>query len=249
MKREIFLTYEGLLHVLFASHNDKTKSFRKWATETLFTAQMGTKEQKHKLVSDIMGVYAENVKEVFNKDSHTIPCVYLFTLGTVKELRSSMNIDDSHNDNSIVCKYGFTKDLARRTSEHMKIYGKIKNVELKLKYYAYLDPQYISDGEKSIKDFAYDLDLCFEYEKYDELMILPTKFSKQIKEKYEYIRKKYAGHSEELQNKITQLENDIKYKDHEIELLKHANENEILKYKLQLMEKDNEILKLQLNNK
>ena len=45
-KKELFLTYEGLLRVLFASNNNKTSKFLDWATKTLFTAQLGTKEQK-----------------------------------------------------------------------------------------------------------------------------------------------------------------------------------------------------------
>ena len=44
--KEVFLTYEGILRVLFVSKSGKTKQFIKWATETLFTVQMGTKQQK-----------------------------------------------------------------------------------------------------------------------------------------------------------------------------------------------------------
>ena len=39
--KELFLTYEGILRVLFVSRNNKTKQFIKWATDTLFTVQMG----------------------------------------------------------------------------------------------------------------------------------------------------------------------------------------------------------------
>jgi hypothetical protein len=65
------------------------------------------------------------IKEVFSKDANTLPCVYLFSLGYVKDLRKSM---------TIVCKYGFTKELARRTSEHITNFTKIKGCDLKLKY-------------------------------------------------------------------------------------------------------------------
>jgi hypothetical protein len=38
-----------MLRVLFGSHNNKADLFLKWATEKIFTIQMGTVEQKNKL--------------------------------------------------------------------------------------------------------------------------------------------------------------------------------------------------------
>jgi hypothetical protein len=120
---------------------------------------MGLKEDKQKLVSNILGINAQVVKEVFNCDANTVPCVYLFTLGYVKDLRESMNIDNKYDNNSIVTKYGFTKNLARRTKEHMSNYNKINGCDLKLKHYSYIDPQYTFNGETDIKEFITSLDL------------------------------------------------------------------------------------------
>ena len=117
ISKELFLTYEGMLRVLFASHSPNVKPFIKWATETLFVIQLGTTEQKQELVSNVLGVNAKVIKEVFNVDRNTLPCVYLFTLNTVDKLRESMKIDSKYADDSIVAKYGFTKDVSRRTGE------------------------------------------------------------------------------------------------------------------------------------
>jgi len=125
IKKELFLTYEGMLRVLFASHSPNVKPFIKWATEKLFTIQIGTITQKEELVGSILGVNAKVIKEVFNADRNTLPCVYLFKLNTVKELRTSMNINNNFSDDSIIAKLGFTKDLSRRTGEHITKYGKI----------------------------------------------------------------------------------------------------------------------------
>jgi len=65
IKKELFLTYEGMLRVLFASHNNKVKPFIKWATETLFTIQLGEQEDKDNLASDLLGVNAKTIKDVF----------------------------------------------------------------------------------------------------------------------------------------------------------------------------------------
>lgn len=114
---------------------------------------MGTRQQKDELVSKVLGVSANTVKEVFSTSARNIPCVYLFILGTVKDLKKTMKINKKYKKDYVVCKYGFTKDLPRRTGEHMKIYGKIKNADLKLKYYSYIVPLYISKAETDICDF------------------------------------------------------------------------------------------------
>lgn len=74
------------------------------STQILYTHQFGTIEKKQKLASKLLGVHADACKEVFNKSASSIPCVYLFTLGTVKELRGSMAILDKYSDDLIICK-------------------------------------------------------------------------------------------------------------------------------------------------
>ena len=60
--KELFLTYEGLLRVLFVSRSGVAHKFTSWATEKLFTIQMGTQKQKRTLASNILGVdAAQNV--------------------------------------------------------------------------------------------------------------------------------------------------------------------------------------------
>src|SRR5690606_41976867 len=66
-KKELFLTYKGILRVLFCSHSKKADSFVDWATETLFTAQMGTRRARKNLAASILGVDAEVIREVFDK--------------------------------------------------------------------------------------------------------------------------------------------------------------------------------------
>ena len=41
IKKVMYLTYIGILRVLFASHSPRAHTFVKWATESLFTLQMG----------------------------------------------------------------------------------------------------------------------------------------------------------------------------------------------------------------
>ena len=239
--KRIYLTYTGFLRVLFVSRNGYTNSFIKWASETLFVMQMGTSAQKEELATSILGVNAKVIKEVFNKDRNTLPCVYLFTLNTVKELRTSMKIDEKYEDSFVVAKYGFTKDLSRRTGEHIKNYNKINGVNLKLKHYSYIDPQYCSNAEGDIRGLMTSYDIKFIYGTDDELVIIPPHLMKIIENHYELTGKKYTGHVSELITKIKDLESEkkcLEYK-HNYELAEAKHENEILK-------KDNQILQLQL---
>jgi hypothetical protein len=209
VETKMFLTHEGMLRVLFVSRNDKTKSFIRWVSNVVCVHQFGTKEQKQIMSSKLLGVDANAIKEVLNKDANTLPCNYLFSFGFVRDLRKSMNIDEKYDDNDVVYKFGFTKNLPIRTQQHQKEYGSIKNVTLRLKRYAYIDPQYMAQGETCIKDYVKTLNMKLEYKNYDELIVLPKKYEKQMEEKFTFVSQNYSGHNAELITKLKDKENEI----------------------------------------
>uniref|UniRef100_A0A6C0LTG8 Bro-N domain-containing protein n=1 Tax=viral metagenome TaxID=1070528 RepID=A0A6C0LTG8_9ZZZZ len=246
--KKLYLTYKGLLRVLFASHKNTADKFLTWATETLFVAQMGTINQKNKLISNLLGVSVEAVKAVFNKTTHKIPCIYLFSIGIVKKLRKELNIDNKYDDNDYVYKWGMSIDLERRTKEHEKSYSKLKGSKIELILYGFIDPQYVSEAETKVKYTFESMDLKLDSDKYNELTIIPKNKMKYIKEQYELISRTYMGH-------ITELINKIKEKGHEVIFLKEKHEkelqikeNELLKekYEKELQIKENELLKKEL---
>jgi hypothetical protein len=221
-KKTLYLSYSGMLRVLFSSRSKNAHKFRKWATEKLFTLQMGTKEQKQSLVSDALGVTVEAVREVFKKSSTSVPCVYLFALGTVVDLRKAMSIDSKYSDDDVVYKYGMTKDLVSRTQQHQADYGKISGVSLKMKYYSFIDPQYISEAETDIKTFFNSLDMKLEYDNRTELVIIKSQHIEIVKKQYQTLSMLYAGHVKELVQKIKDLEKELELKDE-----KHKNAMEL----------------------
>jgi len=259
-KKELYLTYRGMLKVLFSSRSGKANTFIDWATDTLFTHQMGTPEQKQKLVCKTLGITTDALKEVFNTTSTTIPCVYLFSLNTVKQLRKSMDIPIKYKDDDIVLKYGFTDNLKRRTSEHEKYCTTIKNTELKLKYWSYIDPQYISSAETDITDFFKLLNCHYEYNNKKELVIVSQKILPQIEKRYKQTGELYGGHIKELTNKINELNNKIKNmtlehkneilelkveynsKIQQMEIEKRDDKNKLLEEKNKLLEEKNKFL-------
>jgi hypothetical protein len=240
--KKLYLTYDGILRVIYCSNSNKTKAYRKWVTNVVYTAQMGTVKQKKKLVSDILGVAASTVTEVFDVDARTLPCVYLFTLGTVKELRSSMKISNNHPDNHIVAKYGYTNDLKRRTAEHIRHYSDIEGVNLKLKSYTYIDPQFTSKAETDIREHMKNLNASLKYNDEKELVAIGN--MKEIVEKYTSIGYKYMGHITELNIKIKDLENTIDKSGMKLDLQIKDKDLVIKDKDLVIKDKDNEITTL-----
>ncbi|AVL93363.1 hypothetical protein mvi_3 [Megavirus vitis] len=246
LSKKLFLTYLGLLKVLFASRNKTVGNFLNWATKTLFTAHLGTQDQKNELSSKLMGISANIVKEVFSTTSSTLPTIYLFSIGRVKDLRATLKIDKKYHDDDIVCKGGETIDLTRRINEHNTTYGKLPGANLCLKWHNYIDPQYTSKAETELFMLLDKLGHKMDHSKYNELIIFPKdkKAGNFIIDQFKNVSNKYLGHVKVLADKIKELEN-------EISELKYKNEINELKYKNIILEKDLEIagLKKRVRNK
>ena len=233
-KRQIFITYEGMIKLLYSSRSKIAKTFRTWATETLFTVQMGSEQQKKQLSSKLLGVTTEAIDAVFKKSVSSVPAVYLFTFGFVKDLRESMNIDPSIPDNYIVAKYGRCEDLNIRKSAHIKTYGKIKNVDIRLLYFAMIDPQFVSEAETTISHYYIDTNMKINYENHTEIIAFDPKKTNNIKNQYTLVQNLYAGKYKELILINENLKKDIESKNKEIENIAHN-------HKLQLKLKDKEL--------
>ena len=241
--KELFLTYQGMLRCLMVSRNKKTSHFISWATESLFTIQMGTEEQKNQLVANIKGVSYESIQEIFSVSSTDLPCIYLTHLNNVKTLREEMKLDESYDDNDIVFKFGLTKSFEKRKYGHKSEFKKINHlIDMKICCFSWIDPLYISQAETELKNILNDYKIT--YDKNDELIVLSSNTLRLVKTLYENISKKFSGHTYELNEKIKQLENEkeLLRKENEKELLKKENEYELLKREneKELLKKKNE---------
>ena len=244
IKKELYLTYEGILRVLFASHNKKVKTFIKWATETLFTVQLGEQDDKDNLASDLLGVNAKTIKDVFKTNSSKTPVVYLYLIGNANELLKKNN----YNKTDILCKYGCTNDIERRCSEHDKNFSKEFNTKIELLCFSIIESKYIFEAESNITQ--YFKSNTIEYKNTQELLVINKKDITQIKQHYKMIQNSYIGRYDEMNNKISLLEKEIielnnklliKDKDIEILIEKHKNDLkdkdiQILEYKIKLLE-------------
>ena len=258
IKPSLYLTYNGLLRVLYVSRNKNTKQFRKWAEEKLFTIQFGNENSKEELGTSLLNINIETYRNVFKTHTHAFPCVYLEKIGIVRDLKDTFNIDNivyNNNMDSIVCKFGFTDNIERRLTQHQRDYGNLKNVNLELLKFTTIDVKYIVEAEQELRKLFQNFNKRLIVKIDDkseqmflengindknryELVILNKNELETVYKYYKYIGNEYAGSTSQLQNKIEQMKHENEKIKQEIELERREHENELLK-------KEMEILKLQ----
>ena len=242
-KRELYLTYEGLLRVLFVTRNNKTTKFRKWAVRTLFTVQMGTEESKVSLVREL-GVNTSDMKRCLQASTQKMSCVYLLGLGLVKDLRVQFDIKKAIKDTYIVCKFGRGNDLNRRLSEHELDYGKIEGVSISVIKYAYIDPEFLNEAELCVSHMFNITENKLRVDKRKELIFIKQSNLKFVKEYFESLQKRFVGQYKEQVHEIEKKNLIISCKETEIKDLKLIHQKDI-----ELKNKDIENRDLIIENK
>jgi hypothetical protein len=151
-----------------------------------------------------------------------------------------MNISKKIPDDHIVCKYGKTGDLDRRTREHTLTYGKLKGATLCLLYNARIDERLISDAEADIKGMFQMGGNFIEYDNHSEIVVVSEKMLKgNVKKRYGGLTKMYGG---TIKDMIMELES----KNREIEII-HLKNNAIVEAKNRDIEMKNK--EIEMKNK
>lgn len=241
-KNELFMTYEGIVKLLYISRNSNAKSFRYWATKVLCTVQLGDEKQKDELASELIGCNSKTIKDVFKTNVSKTPCVYLYLIGNANKL-----LDNKYRDDDLLCKFGCTDDLPRRCSEHDKTFTKEFKVKIEMICFSIIEAKYIFNAESNIHQ--YFKSNLVEYKNMNELIVINNKDLNQIKQHYRMIQNSYIGRFEEMFSKISELEkqiielnNKILLKDKDIELMTEKHKNELQNKEIELKNKDIEML-------
>jgi hypothetical protein len=253
-KPSLYLTYNGLLRVLYVSRNKNTNHFRKWAEEKLFTIQFGNKDKKEELASELLNVNVRCIRDVFKSSVNSFPCVYLLELGKVSNLRESLGISDEIDDKMTVYKYGMTEDMKDRMLRHINDYGKMKNVEMNLKLFSYIDVKYKVNAEQDLRLFFNSINLKLEVDGRNELIVLQDNMYKIVENHFKTVSNEYLGATREIQKEMETLKNnyekDMLKKDLEIQKLLNEKDNYKNMYNYSVKEQENKdtIYKLQIEN-
>jgi len=145
-------------------------------------------------------------------------CIYLFTIGFVKDLRESMKIADKYNDNDIVVKYGMTTNLLKKSEKYGTSFEKYGG-NAKLKYYGWIDSEFQSKAERDIQIWMkYSLIKCDRIKK---LAILTHEELKEVKDYFGQISNIYCG---KLKNMIDAYKKSLVDKEKKIIRLKKDRE-------------------------
>jgi hypothetical protein len=235
--KSLFLTYVGILKVLFGSRSKIAEDFQEWATEKLFTIQMGEQTQKDELAGELIGVSSKTIQDVFRKNTDKTPCIYLLKICDAQKMFPEKN----YRKEDIICKFGFTDDLPRRTKEHNQFFGKQKNIcpSVQLICFSIIDPKFLCDAERNLSTFFKRSSIS--YGQQTELICINTEELKDIKKQYSLIQRSFLGCYKEMAERINKLES-------EALVSQERHQKELLEMRLQLQEETNQknILKMQL---
>ena len=253
-----FFTYSGLIKYIFNTQSKNANDIKEQMTKILYVHQFGSKEEKKGMGLKLLGVSVDDLQKVL-KATSSVSCIYLITLGTVSDLRESMQINQSVPDSNIVCKFGLTNDLSRRIRENQKIYNLIPGASTRLKYYKYIDNDYLSKAEVFIKNHFKNINAFITYENYKELVTVSAKTLKgDLLCQYNNMSTVYSCKNKELMKVISREEHEKAFMKvthekalmkvtHEKALMKAVHEKEIQKvlYENKLLKQSIEIMSLQ----
>ena len=235
-----FLTWRGLLKVLFSSKSGNAVRYRMadWVVETMFIHQYGSEEQRSMLARDLTKAY----KSCLNSKAG----VYLVRIGKVKKLRDSMNISmedyPSDYDAASVYKMGRSDNVIRRFGEHSSKsgYGCYSD-DVRLELFVFIPVERTVEAENALKAFFGEHKLKFQFTDttgkcHDELVILkPIHDRNTTRVKYEELMALYPSNDNALAQRMINMQ-----KDYELQIVKLSNENRLLKKDMEnkLLEKD-----------
>jgi len=228
IKKGLYLTYHGMLRVLFVTRNKKVHHFQSWAEDKLFTIQMGAKEDKIKLGTEILNINIKTYKSVFDSCAVKFPSIYLFSLGKVGLLRDTFGIDPAVPDEHLVYKFGCTGDLGDRCVQLGYKYNKLPNVDLKLSVFHMVDTKYTFDAENEIRFLCKSFKKSLKTDGHNELIVLDHSEHEMVKKYYSKIGSEYAGATSELQKEVLVLKDRIKEMEHERDLEREQTERKLV---------------------
>ena len=145
------------------------------------------------------------------------------------------------SDDTLIFKYGYTKNLKSRLENHIKTFGK----HIQLKWHVIVDPYYLSKAETDLTRAMEGY--IIEDPKYDEIVGMHAKVvNSTIHHIYKNIGKHYAGRLKEIQHQMERLRLERDFEIRHSEELRQKDERhfrEIVQQKDEIIDLHKELLR------
>jgi hypothetical protein len=182
-QNRLFLTFSGMVKLLFCSHSAHAEQFQKWAFQILFVAQMGTTKARKELADKIVVADTQTMKEVLGKSVKDIAGLYMLSIGTVEELRDSMKLSPTLPDGAIIAKFGRSTNIESRMGDHgcgrKKGYGGELQRDPACLAWAPMCAELVVEAEAELRKFLQKhewlIDAQTDGQKRSEIVALPNK--------------------------------------------------------------------------
>jgi RecB family exonuclease len=208
---EMYLTYNGLLKVIFKSNSGIGYKFQDWATDIIYTAQFGNQDQRVDVAANILGVNAQLVKDVLGTCITNMPCVYLFEVGKVSEMAKvypQIRQLTKNDTRGSIYKYGRTNNLFTRTGKHIETYGSMANTRLKLRFFSPVDVTDCVKAEGMIREQfePHHIALNVEGHNFVELVVINKNEIGRVKTFYHDLYKRFSSEVNKLLQRVNNAE-------------------------------------------
>ncbi len=202
-KKILYLTYIGFYKAILTTYSLETQPFVESVINQMARYHFALPYCQLEMATEMVMIEPEILKDY---DKNIMSCIYLFKIGSVKQLRTGMKLDKKYKNTDIIYKWGKTTNLKNRTENHLRTYGKFKGSEFELAYSIPVDKHFITRAENDVKFLFEKLGYDLEYTNHKELAIVPHTAFNSITQEYDNILNKYIAIQKEYTKTIIKQE-------------------------------------------
>ena len=206
--KNTFLTHNGLIGLSFKVRNNPiAEKFGEWCMKVLYSAHIGTEEDRMWAASQCLGVSCAQTKKIITETmSGVLTGIYLLSVGKVEQHRDFINNNSELGNDNNIYKFGLSTNYANRLMQHQTSghFGK----DTKVIGFAIVVNDQLPSEEGLVKKLVSRLGTRVEYQNEDdaqaqtEVYCLDNESLDEVKDLYTKIHNKYIGSESE---KLTEL--------------------------------------------
>jgi hypothetical protein len=237
--KHLYLTYKGILRVLFCSRSGNADRFVDWAVRKLFTIQYDVPVAKAALAAELMAGADMKAVRAVTAGSAPLPAIYLFAIGRARALLPESG--DTYDPDAVLYKFGRTDNLKRRMQEHAKTYQEMFRAAITLPLFAVVDGEFLAKAEVRVAEHFDAIGARVQHAGQAELVVLTKKQFEYTKGVYGLLPAAYLAKAGALSVELAAAQRDIIETEHRTSMAILMKDNE-----LKLAEKDIYVLRKEI---